>query len=103
MKPLTIQSFQAYRTSFLSWVQIFSSAPCSHKPSIYVFPLVLETKFHTHTKSLYFREETGGKETLNRTVADILRILSALNLFVNAILVRYCCPQVFESCAFSKD
>jgi hypothetical protein len=33
-----------------SWIQIFSSAPCSQTSSICVLPLMWDTKFHTHTK-----------------------------------------------------
>jgi hypothetical protein len=31
-------------------VQIFFSAPCSQIPSVYVLPLMADTKFHTHAK-----------------------------------------------------
>jgi len=34
-----------------SWVQIFSSAPCSQTPLASFPPAMLATKFHTHTKT----------------------------------------------------
>jgi len=47
-----------------------------------------------------FRDETGRQETLNRMVATILHIQSALNFFVDAILLTYAfsgCFTVWKS------
>jgi hypothetical protein len=56
-----------------------------HPHSVCALPLMLETKFHTHTKWLaelcfvYFnlyvpRQQAGGQKTQNRTVASVPRI-----------------------------
>jgi hypothetical protein len=49
------------------------------------------------------RQKAGGQKTLNRTVASIPRIYSALNLFVHAILICQCCSEVFELCHTFKE
>jgi hypothetical protein len=44
----------------------------------------------------FLERRREDKKTLNRMAASTPRIYSALNFFVNAVLVRYCCSQIFE-------
>jgi hypothetical protein len=39
---------------------------------------------------------------LNRMVASVARVYSALNLFMNAILICYSCSQTLEVCHIFK-
>jgi hypothetical protein len=71
---------QPPETCSLSGLSI-PSAPCSQTSSVYVFPLVWETKFHTRTKQqvkLVLREETGRQNILNWMVASIPLIYSCM-------------------------
>jgi hypothetical protein len=46
----TLRIFSSLLPFPVSYIQIFSSAPCSKTPSICVLPLVSQIKFHAHTK-----------------------------------------------------
>jgi len=52
MKLLIMQFSSSLLSLPPSQVQIFSSAPCSQTPSVYVLPVVWDTKLHSHTKQL---------------------------------------------------
>jgi hypothetical protein len=49
MKLLIVQ-FSSSSRHFISFRSKFLAAPCSQTPSVYVSPLMSQTKFHTHTE-----------------------------------------------------
>jgi hypothetical protein len=43
-------SFLKLLNTYPSFSHVFSSVSCLQVPSVYILPLMSETKFHTHTK-----------------------------------------------------
>jgi hypothetical protein len=79
------------------WVQIFS---CSPSPSVCVLSLILETKFHTHTKLpvLYSLIYISRQQTRRQEGSE----LNDGKHYPNQILICYCCSQNFNSTTFWK-
>jgi hypothetical protein len=93
MKLLTVQLPPPPVTSSLFDPDILLRALFSNTLNLCSFFKIWETKLHAHTKQMaewwfvYFNlcipgQQAGWQKTLNRTVASILRIQSALNFFV---------------------
>jgi hypothetical protein len=75
-----------------SKVQIASSAPCSQTPSVYVPPLMSDTKSHINYDLVYsnfyvFRQQKRRRKVQDRSVASITRIQSPLNFLLIQILI----------------
>jgi hypothetical protein len=85
-----------------SSIKIFSSAPCPQTPSVYVLPLILETKCHTHTKlwtkysfeyfNFYDLESTQeDKRFWNETLPEfnLLLISSLIKFWFVTVVSKY--------------
>jgi hypothetical protein len=60
-----------YRILSTSTAQIFSPATRSQTPSVYVPPLMCETKFHTHTHNKHRKKNGGLIEHTRTTVVSL--------------------------------
>jgi hypothetical protein len=95
--------------------KLFSLAPCSQTPSIYVRPLMSQTlsftPIHNHMQSYtfaysnfyVFRQQTRRQKLLDWMVVSITRIQSALNFLLNQFWFVTVGPKYLNCATFSRD
>jgi hypothetical protein len=107
-------AFSTFLQLHIFLVKIFSTAPCSQRPSVFVPTLMSETKFCTHTNhrpnfslvysNFYvFAQQMRRRKILDWMVGSITRIQSQLNFLFNHIWFVTVIPKYLNFDIFSND
>jgi hypothetical protein len=112
VRKLLIQIYPATYYFVPHGVRIFSLAPCSQSPSVYVPSIMSETKFHTHTEpqakllvyfcnsNFYvFRHQTKRQKVLDWIALpefNLLLISSCIKIWFVNVVHRYLSCDIFS-------